>query len=160
MSRELNEEIKRYGKEILNSDGMHAEKNFIQHGNISCYAHSVSVAEMSIKIAEYFNISVDRRSLIRGALLHDYFLYDWHEPSRDHRLHGFSHARTALRNAERDFCLNSIEKDIICRHMFPLNIKPPKYRESRIVCLADKICAAHETVSGLGMMKRFGGAKG
>ena len=159
MSKELNAEIKKYGMEILNSAGMHSEKNFIQHGNFSCYAHSVNVAETSVRLAELLSIKVDKKSMIRGALLHDYFLYDWHEPSREHRLHGFSHAKVALENAQRDFCLNSIEQDIICRHMFPLNIKPPKYRESRIVCLADKICSIYETVSGFMYKLHFGGAK-
>jgi uncharacterized protein len=30
--------------------------------------------------------------------------------------------------------------------MFPLNISPPKYRESVIVCIADKISAVCETL--------------
>lgn len=149
MVDELYKEVLRCGAEILKSDEMQSEKGFMQHGKISCYEHSVSVAVMSVRIAERFSIRVDRRSLIRGALLHDYFLYDWHESDPSHRLHGFSHARTALENAERDFSLNSIERDIICRHTFPLNICPPRFRESRIVCLADKICALHETFAAI-----------
>ena len=47
---------------------------------ISVYEHCVRVAVMSLVIAELFKITVDRRSLIVGALLHDYFLYDWHKP--------------------------------------------------------------------------------
>jgi uncharacterized protein len=83
---------------------------------------------------------------VRGALLHDYFLYDWHVPAPEHNLHGFSHAGAALKNAKRDFEINRLEQDIIEKHMFPLNIRPPKYRESIIVCLADKLCATKETV--------------
>ena len=51
------------------------------------------------------------------------------------------HAKTALKNAVRDFSLNKKERDIIRKHMFPLNLLPPLCRESWIVCLADKICA-------------------
>ena len=83
---------------------------------------------------------------MRGALLHDYFLYDWHVPSETHRGHGFTHARTALHNASRDFTLDAVERDVIERHMFPLNPVPPRYRESVLVCLADKICAIGETL--------------
>ena len=86
---------------------------------------------------------------MRGALLHDYFLYDWHEAPGKHKLHGFTHPKTALRNAMRDTGLNEIEKDIIIHHMFPLTPIPPKSREGMIVCTADKICAAKETMEGL-----------
>ncbi len=133
-----------YGGDILKSERMITEKDFIQHGSISCYDHSLNVAKKSLIIAGFLLIfiKINEKSLIRGALLHDYFLYDWHKS--EHRLHGFFHAKRALKNAESDFKLNDIEKNIIKRHMFPLNICPPKYRESWIVCLADKLCAVEE----------------
>lgn len=84
---------------------------------------------------------------MRGALLHDYFLYDWHIKDPNRKAHGFSHAAAALQNAERDFALNAVERDVIARHMFPLNLTPPRYRESILVCIADKICAVYETFS-------------
>jgi len=102
---------------------------------------------MSCQIAWKLHLNVTYPSLIRGALLHDYFLYDWHERSRDHRLHGFFHPRRALKNAREDFELTSIESDIILRHMFPLNPVPPKYLESWIVCIADKVCTMREILS-------------
>ncbi|MFR7670499.1 MAG: hypothetical protein ACLU0O_07265 [Collinsella sp.] len=58
---------------------------FIQHGDVTVYAHVTSVARASLSFAERLGragISVDRASLLRGALLHDYFLYDWHDPTR------------------------------------------------------------------------------
>lgn len=140
------EMIKFYGKNILESDNMQREKEFIQHGSVSVYDHSVSVAIECLKIVKYLNIPVDLKSLVRGALLHDYFLYDWHEKDSSHRLHGFTHAGTALRNALIDFDLNDIEKNMIYCHMFPLNIRIPKYRESIILCIADKIVATKETL--------------
>ena len=88
-------------------------------------------------------------SMARGALLHDYFLYDWHVPDRSHRFHGFHHAGVALKNAGRDFALNEVEQNIIETHMFPLNLtKLPRYRESVIVNVADKICAICEILAG------------
>ena len=121
------------------------EKSYIQHGSTSVYEHSVKVAYTSLYFARRFRLNIDEKSLIRGALLHDYFLYDWHEKDGGHRLHGFFHAERALHNARRDFNLNFIERDIIRKHMFPLNITPPKFRESWIVTWADKLCAAEET---------------
>ena len=87
-----------------------------------------------------------RKSLIIGALLHDYFLYDWHKERKGKHIHGFTHPAEALKNASEDFELNAVEADIIRKHMFPLNLKPPKYKESALVCLADKLSALEETI--------------
>ena len=118
----------------------------MQHGSVSVTQHSIAVAYLSCRIACALRLRVDYDSLIRGALLHDYFLYDWHDPDPSHRLHGFRHARFALQNASEDFSLTPREENIIARHMFPLNPTPPTCREAWIVCLADKLCAARETV--------------
>lgn len=142
---ELRAEIKLRGAEILCTEGMRSGKAFVQHGDVSVYEHCINVAFLSLYLARRFDLSVDRRSLVRGALLHDYFLYDWHEDDPSHRLHGFHHAHRALKNACRDFMLNKKEKDIIAKHMFPLNLRPPRYKESALVCAADKCCALLET---------------
>lgn len=52
---------------------------------MSVYEHSLAVARMCLRIAKYFPGEVDMRSLVRGALLHDYFLYDWHIPDESHK---------------------------------------------------------------------------
>ena len=100
----------------------------------------------ALELADRHHIQVDRRSLVRGALLHDYFLYDWHDPDPSHRWHGFFHPQTALKNAERDFSVGDTERDMIAHHMFPLVPRPPRCRESALLCLADKLCALRETV--------------
>ena len=137
--------IELYADDILESDSFKSQKEFMQHGKTSVYKHIINVTNMSITIAYKFNMNVDIKSLIRGSLLHDYFLYDWHENDKSHRLHGFKHAKTAMLNAERDFGLNKIEKNMIYTHMFPLNIRLPRYKESIILCVSDKICAIIET---------------
>lgn len=142
----MTKKLLEHGADVLCSRKMEAEKAFVQHGKISCYEHSLSVAKMSLMIAMLIKVKTDERALVRGALLHDYFLYDWHINDGTHKLHGFRHAETALLNAKKDFELSPIEEDIIKKHMFPLNIMPPSYRESWIVCAADKICALRETV--------------
>lgn len=134
------------GSDILSSANMQLEKEFIQHGSVTVFEHSMAVACMCLLLAGWLRLKVDERALVRGALLHDYFLYDWHVPDKSHRLHGFIHARRALKNAQRDFHLGEIEKNMIESHMFPLNLCLPRYRESVILCIADKICATQETV--------------
>ena len=103
------------------------------------------MAGASLKLAEFFHLKVNEKALIRGALLHDYFLYDWHIKGKGHHFHGFTHPATALRNAEKEYNLGDIERNIISRHMFPLTIVPPMCREAWLVCLADKYCAVKET---------------
>lgn len=137
------------GKEILNSDNMKREKRFIQHANVSTYEHSIGVATMSLTLAAIFRVKVDKVSLVRGALLHDFFLYDWHDKTAMPKAHAYLHPLIAFDNAKKEFKLNAIEKNIIQAHMFPLSIVMPKYKESWIVVMADKICAMNEIVSNL-----------
>ena len=121
-----------------------------QHGVVTTFAHSIRVACLSVWLADRLHLwnRVDLHSLIRAALLHDYFLYDWHDwDNGTHRLHGFTHGETAMRNAIRDFKLNQIERDSIEHHMFPLTPYPPKYIEGYLVTAADKISATKETLS-------------
>ena len=138
--------VHKRGADILKSANMQKEKKFLQHGKVSVYTHSVRVAVLSLFLAELLRVKVNEEAMMRGALLHDYFLYDWHEKDDSHRWHGFSHARAALKNAKKDFQLGEIEQDVIQKHMFPLNLKPPKYKESVLVCLADKLSALEETI--------------
>ena len=87
----------------LNRSGFLETKKYMQHGSTSVYRHCIAVAYISCIIAARLNIRIHIRQMIRGALLHDYFLYDWHKQEVPHRFHGFTHPKTALRNAERDF---------------------------------------------------------
>ena len=122
-------------------------KNYTQHGGITVYEHCINVAFMSCKIADKYHLDVNYLSLIRGALLHDYFLYDWHEKLLRNQIHGFTHPKTALQEALKDFTLSKREENMILHHMFPLTPCPPKYREGWLLCLADKICATRETIN-------------
>ena len=121
----------------------------IQHGSTTVFAHCVKVACFSLFLANKLHIPVNTHALLRGALLHDYFLYDWHEKNAGHRFHGFTHPATALKNAQEDFMLTPVEKDIIARHMFPLCPIPPRCREAWLVCAADKYCALLEALTPL-----------
>lgn len=132
---------------VAENENMQKTKQLTQHGNVSVFAHSVAVAHYSLELAKLLGMSCDRRSLIRGAMLHDFFLYDWHKMhNAGDGLHGFAHPTTASKNALRDFRLNKRELDIIRKHMWPLTLtKLPLYRESWLVCAADKFCSLLET---------------
>lgn len=135
--------------EVCKNSRILESRRYMQHGATSVFRHSVSVAYVSFWLSRKIGAEVDDKALIRGALLHDYFLYDWHVADASHRLHGFFHAKKALNNALEDFELNEIEQNMIRRHMFPLNPIPPKYKEAWILCCADKICSGGETARGM-----------
>ena len=76
----------------------------------------------------------------------DYFLYDWHKPHPDNKLHGFTHPFTACRNAVRDHHIDHLEQHMIRTHMFPMVPLPPLHREAALLCFADKFVATRETI--------------
>lgn len=139
-----------YGGDILSSPRWREERKYPHHGTVSCYLHSVRVADCAVRISRwlkrYFGFGSDVRTLVRASLLHDYYLYDWHVPDKTHphRLHGFRHPRVSLENAETEFSLSPREKNSILTHMFPLTPRFPNCREAWIICIADKICSTEE----------------
>lgn len=146
--REIQRQIRSSAPDILESENFNRLKEYIQHGNVTVNAHVLNVARYSIALNDLLHLSCSRRELIRGALLHDYFLYDWHIPDYEHphRLHGFYHPGIALRNASREYHLTEREKDIIRKHMWPLTMVPPGCREAWVVTTADKWCSLMETL--------------
>ncbi|MBR7091618.1 MAG: HD domain-containing protein [Clostridia bacterium] len=120
-------------------------KQYVQHGRVSTFAHCESVAALSRKIDKALHLHADAGTLLTGALLHDFYLYDWHDGG--HRLHGFRHAELAARNAARCFGVSRPVQHVIRSHMWPLNIsRIPHSRETWIVCVADKCVSLYETV--------------
>lgn len=133
-------------KEISQNSRFPECNNYIQHGRTTVRKHCIRVAATAYFIALKTGIRVNHKELIRGALLHDYYLYDWHEKTLKNQIHGFTHPRKALKEASMDFLLSKREENMILHHMFPLTPCPPKYREGWLLCLADKICATGETI--------------
>ena len=75
-------------------------REYKQHGKVSTLAHCESVARLSYRINKYLALNSDLKVLAEGAMLHDFYLYDWHhEDGGRHKWHGFTHAKTASLNA-------------------------------------------------------------
>ena len=145
--RQLHRQIRQEAKDILQSSNFRMTKGHIQHGKMTVNNHCVNVAKYSLALSQKLHIRCNERELIRGALLHDYFLYDWHvgDYRKPHKLHGFYHPGRALANASKEYELTDREKEIIKKHMWPLTIVPPTCREAWIVTTADKWCSLMET---------------
>lgn len=117
-------------------------ENFTQHGGVTCLDHCLFVSYKSFLLCR--RLGLDYRSAARGGLLHDLFLYDWHEKDASRRLHAFRHPGIALKNAAGCFALSNRERDIIRKHMWPLTVIFPRYPETLIVSMFDKYCAVAE----------------
>lgn len=122
-------------------------KHCIQHGQTTTFEHVISVVRLSFYLNRHFHLGASEPELVRGAFLHDFYLYDWHENGYVGRLHGLHHPAIALKNAEERYRLTSVERNIIESHMWPLTLFTiPKCRAAFIVCLADKICSSYEII--------------
>ena len=117
--------------------------DFGHHRNKTRLDHSVEVAWHSFLISK--KLSLDCDAIVKGALLHDLFFYDWLREGP--RLHGFRHPWISLRNAREVTILSKKEEDIITKHMWPLTIIPPRYLESWVVCFVDTYCTVKDYVT-------------
>jgi uncharacterized membrane protein len=139
------EEFRALVRDIMRNKEFQRLREFPHHDS-SILRHALRVALLSYKIGKY--LKMDYRAIARGGLLHDFFLYDWrHHDLPDlakEKFHGLEHPKIALRNAERNFELTGLERDIIVKHMWPLTLRPPSFRESMVVSCVDKQVATRE----------------
>jgi uncharacterized protein len=123
-------------------------KKYPNHKISNLYDHSSRVAVCAYHLARRLHLPVNEKSLAKGAMLHDFYLYQARgNKTISVKEHWFGHPITALENAEKEFDLTDLEKNIITSHMWPLTFfHVPKSREALLVGLADKICAFGERV--------------
>ena len=135
--------------DLLKNEVVLRSKNYIQHGDTNCYQHQLSVSYYTYKICK--SLKLNFYEAARGAMLHDLFLYDWHDLQGKERIaHPMHHPKVALDNARKYFSLTKLEEDIIFNHMWPLTLfRFPKYAETYIVTIVDKICCISEHISNL-----------
>ncbi len=138
--QEFNEII----QDIVENSSVISLKEHLQHMKSSRYEHCYSVAYYTYVICK--KCGLDYVSAARGAMLHDFYFYDWRNKGVEgqKKFHAYRHPRIAFHNACENFELNEVEKDIILKHMWPLTIRLPRFSESYIVTFVDKYCAAKE----------------
>ena len=111
------------------------------HHGITRMEHTMRVAKYVYKVSKKLNI--DYVSATRAAMLHDFFTNDEFGDIRG-LSKGVVHPHIALQNAKGEFSINKIEENAIEAHMFPLNMKLPRYKESWVLTLTDKVVAIYE----------------
>ena len=149
-------------EDILKHPEFQKRKLFMHHHNLSVWDHSILVSFKSFMACKYFK--ADKRVCAIAGLLHDFYSQAWistpelenlengkytklmKEPKPWYKMHGFTHAKDAATNYVKFFPQLENKKitNSILRHMFPLNIIPPKYKEGLIITTVDKLNSVHE----------------
>ena len=130
-------------KPLISNTTVQQMKNYRQHYETSCFDHCYCAAYYCYLICKKYHL--DYISAARAGMLHDLFLYDWRKRENGRKgLHAFTHGRTAYEQASTFLKLNDKEKDMIIKHMWPVTLAVPKYKETFIITLVDKYFAVAE----------------
>ncbi len=140
--------------QIQKNEHVQEMDQFCHHRVTTTLRHCYRVARLSMKMADRLHWKVDARSLARGAMLHDFYLYEFKQEPINGWMHGTGHPKKALENARIYYDLNPKEENIIRSHMWPMTLfHPPKSKEAWLVSVADKIVAFREMIMGKGRRK-------
>lgn len=135
-----------YIDDIIDTPEIAKLKTITHHINTTRFQHCLNVSYYSYKLCRMFHL--DARSAARAGLLHDLFYYDRKKynagKSKGQPSHSKHHSDIAVHNAERLTAINPMERDIIAKHMFPMTLSLPKYKETYIITFVDKYCAILE----------------
>ena len=144
LAKPQSKEFNNLVEDILVHDEFIKLKNYYHHTD-HIYDHVVRVSYIAYTISKVCGL--DYKAAARGGLLHDFFLYDWRErkaSDSSRALHGKEHPQIALENARLHFEVSELEADIILKHMFPKTRPAPRYLESAVVSLSDKVSTVYE----------------
>ena len=129
--------------DLLLEEKVQRMKQYRQHYNISCFQHCLFVSYNTYLICKKYKL--DYISAARAGLLHDLYLYDWRKRENGRKgHHAFTHPNTAIEEASSFINLNDKEIDIIKKHMWPVTIAFPRYKETFILTVIDKYFAIAE----------------
>ena len=132
-------------EELLADPQVQSMGEMAHHIQSTTLSHSIHVTNTACKMADALHLKVHTKDLVRGCMLHDFYLYEYAKTDLNAYQHGTGHASVALENARERYDLSEIEQNMIYSHMWPLNITHlPKYKESALIVLADKYCAMVE----------------
>lgn len=144
MKNNIDREYSMIVKDILENDAF-AKMADIEHHNTTRMDHMYKVSYYSYLVARLLHLKY--KEVARAGLLHDFYfgrVANNDKVTDKVMLFTHNHPKEAVINAKKHFILNDIEEDIIRSHMFPIDIKIPKYAESWIVSTVDKVIGTHE----------------
>ena len=130
--------------DILNHKEFSKTKKIVHHGNTR-YNHCVRVSYIAYKLSKL--AGCDTKAAIRGGLLHDFFLERDDKSILSETKMWVKHPTIAKENAIKYFNVNIKEQNIIESHMFPISNITPKYKESWIVTISDKLASGFDALT-------------
>ena len=149
ITEEQKEKLESLYQSFLNNEKILRMKDISMHRGSNCYVHSFKVAKKAIK-KSLNKKGINLEVVLIGAILHDYYLYDWRQDRSKLKKHAKNHPGIAIANAKRDFDISEDVQKVIASHMWPINIKTfPNTKEARIVTLADKAVTIGESLSSI-----------
>lgn len=147
-NQETERAFEAYAKPWLSNAQVQRMDSYIQHGTTTTLDHTVRVAKASLALARALHLKICEADLVAGALLHDFYLYDWHDRSTSKPNHATKHPLYAAENARELLGVNAHVACIIETHMWPLPPgRVPASKEAWLVCMADKACSLKETIA-------------
>jgi len=150
ISKEEKQELENLYQTYLNDPKVKRMQDIRIHRGSNCYIHCFKVAKLAIKRAIKRKKKLDLKAILVGAILHDYYLYDWRTNKKLKKKHAKNHPKIAAANARKDFNISPLVNDIILTHMWPYNFKMfPKTTEARIVMNADNHIATKEALTSI-----------
>ena len=151
---EQKQELENIYQSFLHDPKILRMQDITMHRGSNCYIHSFKVAKLAIKRALRHKKG-DLKMVLLGAILHDYYLYDWRIERDKMRHHMSSHPYTASKQAEHDFHIPKDVQRIIETHMWPVNFTDfPKTKEARLVSHADKTIYLKEIICSKSFKKK------
>ena len=141
---ELDNEYMSIVNDILENEEF-AKLKDIKHHDQTRLKHSLKVSYYAYKTAK--TMRLDYKDVARAGLLHDFYLGQVNDQKGIKNkvlLFTIKHPNQAVENSKKYFELSDKEIDIIRSHMFPIDVKIPKYAESWIVSFVDKAVSFKE----------------
>lgn len=114
------------------------------HKNTNRLMHCLHVSYRCFLVS--YRHQMDYVSAAIGGLLHDFCLDNKGEYIKKtfEDIWCFYHPQEALKNTEKYFVITDVAKDMISKHMFPVALSIPKYKETYLIAYWDKHYAIRE----------------
>jgi len=136
-------ELMSYASDILTHPEFYDMGKRTAHKYESRQKHLLNVAYYALKFSRRSK-KLDRRAIVRSALLHDFYPYQRFKKYTGYREHVKRHPQEALEHSMKLFELSDKERSIISCHMWPWAPEKPSCKEALPVILADNFAAIME----------------
>lgn len=137
--------------DILCDETVQRMKTYQHHREVTTHFHSTFVSYTVMKLCEKLK-PAEEREIVRAALLHDYYLYEWYTEKHEEK-HIWYHPKQSVKNIEERFGpLSDMQRNMILAHMFPMSYETPSSLGAWLLTMADKHCATSDYT---GVSKRF-----